>query len=87
MDTNNAIIAFVVTPLMIMLLSSWWLQSKINKSNEKLIQAQQETIYRLINREPVTYAETNTEPTQPIQDSFSAWGNRMLTKEDMNQEP
>ncbi len=49
---------------------------------DKLIQRQQDTIQRLVNREPVTYAETGAEPRKPIKESYAAWGNQMIHIDD-----
>jgi hypothetical protein len=73
-----AISAFVVLPLLIMLVFSWFFQAKISESKERLIQAQQDTIHKLLNREPVTYAEVGTKPTKKATDVYAAWGSQMV---------
>lgn len=83
METEWAISVFIVAPLAIMLVSSWFIQSHMNKSNEKLIHAQQDTIQRLINREPVTYEETGQTPRKQERTVYAAWGAQMV---DMNED-
>lgn len=50
----------------------------LTKGYRRTIDRQQDTIERLINREPVTYAETGQKPTQPIKERYAAWGNQMI---------
>ena len=42
---------------------------------QHMIEQQQNTIQRLVNKEPVTYAEIGTEPLKPERIVYSAWGN------------
>jgi hypothetical protein len=78
MEAKWAIALFAVVPLVIMLISSWRIQRKMDESNNKLIKAQQETIQRLINREPVTYQETGAAPPKQSRETYAAWGAQMV---------
>lgn len=77
---------FVVIPLVVLIVSSWWAQVYINKSKDRLIWAQQETMQKLLNREPVTYAEVGQEPNKPNTERYSAWGNRIHDTKDFDEE-
>ena len=58
----------------------------MTRSKDKLIQAQQDTIQKLLNREPVTYAEVGQEPNKPITERYSAWGNRIHDIKDFDED-
>lgn len=45
---------------------------------QRTIDRQQDTINRLINREPVTYAETGQKSPKPVKEVYAAWGNQMI---------
>jgi hypothetical protein len=78
MEVKYAIVLFGCLPLMIMLVSSWYFQSQMNKSHEKLVNAQQDTINKLLNREPVTYVETGQKQPKQSKESYAAWGNQTV---------
>jgi hypothetical protein len=42
------------------------------------IERQNDTIQRLINREPVTYAEVGKTPVKPTREVYAAWGNQTV---------
>lgn len=58
-------------------------QCIISKGLYRTIDRQQETIQRLINREPVTYTETGQPPPKPVRESFAAWGNEVVNVEEL----
>jgi len=79
MEVKYAIALFGCVPLMIMLVSSWYFQAQMNKSHQKLINTQQDTISKLLNREPVTYAEVgNTNRPKVEKTVYAAWGNQTV---------
>ena len=84
MEPKWAIAFFVVIPLLIMLVSSWWVQSLMNKSKDKLIWAQQDTIQKLLNREPVTYAEAGAKPPKKNTEQYVAWGNTTVDMDEVD---
>lgn len=45
---------------------------------QRTIDRQQDTIQRLINREPVTYSEVGRTPTKPSREVYAAWGNQTV---------
>ena len=53
------------------------------RSQQTTINRQQETIQRLVSREPVTYVETGQKPPNPVRESFAAWGNEMINAEEL----
>lgn len=61
-----ALVGFLVTTVM------------LTKGYRRTIDQQNATIQRLINREPVTYAETGTTLQKPSKEVYAAWGNQML---------
>jgi cytochrome oxidase assembly protein ShyY1 len=58
----------------------------IVRNQQKTIKAQQDTIQKLLNREPVTYKEVGKPEPKEEEVRYSAWGSRMLTKDDYNKE-
>lgn len=48
------------------------------KNLQRIVSDQNETIQRLINREPVTYAETGQKPYKVAKESYAAWGNQVV---------
>lgn len=50
----------------------------VTYTKDRTIKQQQETINRLINREPVTYAVVGTTPKRPSKERYAAWGNEMV---------
>lgn len=48
------------------------------KHLQRTIDRQQDTIHRLINREPVTYTETGQTPQKDERFVYAAWGNQMV---------
>lgn len=65
---------FAIIAFLGYLIGSMW----VIKSQRGQLERQQDTIKRLINREPVTYAETGTTPQKPSKEVYAAWGNQML---------
>lgn len=66
-----------------------WLAVSIilnNKNHRKDIQTMSDTIQKLLNREPVTYKEVGKTEPKEEEVRYSAWGSRMLTKDDYNKE-
>lgn len=53
---------------------------------QRTIDRQQDTIQKLLNREPVTYKEVGKAEPKEEEVRYSAWGSRMLTKDDYNKE-
>jgi hypothetical protein len=45
---------------------------------QHIVNDQNETIQRLINREPGTYAETGQKPNKPAKEAYAAWGNQVV---------
>lgn len=48
------------------------------QSLQHTIDHQKDTIQRLVNREPVTYAEVGMKPQKPIRERYAAWGAQMV---------
>lgn len=71
----GAVIAYLLIVNMI--------QFKRNSNQVQIISKQNDTIQKLINREPVTYAETGTKPQNKPTERYSAWAGQMV---DMNEE-
>lgn len=58
----------------------------ITKASEKMqrtIEAQQDTINKLINREPVTYKEVGREKPKLDTDRPVAWGGTIMDRDDL----
>jgi hypothetical protein len=72
-----ATILLTVVPLLVIV----WMQARASQDKEKLVQAQQDTINKLLNREPVTYAEVGQ--PKKTREIYSAWAGEMV---DMNEE-
>ncbi|CAM4098467.1 hypothetical protein L1N85_10730 [Paenibacillus alkaliterrae] len=47
-------------------------------SLQRTIYRQNDTIQRLISREPVTYQEVGAKPTKPNREVYAAWGNQLI---------
>jgi len=65
----GAFMASVMTSLV-----GWFSRRQLQRT----IDRQQDTINRLINREPVTYQEVGTKPPKPNREVYAAWGNQMV---------
>lgn len=48
------------------------------RSKQRIIDRQNDTIQRLINREPVTYSETGQPPPKRSKEVYAAWGAQMV---------
>lgn len=55
-----------------------WIAHIHSKRFKTAIDRQNDTIQRLINREPVTYAEVNSKPQKPQKEIYAAWGAQMV---------
>lgn len=53
------------------------------RKQSRIIEQQQETIQKLINREPVTYKELNVEPPKRSTERYAAWGSQTFDIEDV----
>ena len=53
-----------------------------DRKYNKLIASQQDTIQRLVNREPVTYQEVGKDAPEPICQRYSAWANETIDLRD-----
>lgn len=51
---------------------------RINIKQQATIDKQQDTIKRLLEREPVTYQEVGKEPPKPSREYYSAWSNQII---------
>lgn len=67
---------FLVCFFIIILL--WIINKSTIKGLQSTIDRQQDTIQRLINREPVTYAEVGSKPSKKSTDVYAAWGSQMV---------
>lgn len=54
-----------------------------NREHRKQLQAQQDTIQKLLNREPVTYKEVGAQPPKPDTDRFVAWGGTIANRDEL----
>lgn len=57
--------------------------TRTNKRLEQTIASQQDTIQRLVNREPVTYTEVGQDAPQPAREFYSAWGGETIDAKDV----
>lgn len=53
------------------------------RSQQKTIEAQQITIQKLLNREPVSYKEVNAKPPKPDTDRPIAWGGIIADRDEL----
>lgn len=60
----------------------WYITLKYDKLH-KLVTSQQDTIQRLVNREPVTYTEVGQDVPQPPREFYSAWGGETIDAKDV----
>jgi hypothetical protein len=60
------------------LLSLTWYLVRSYERLQKVIYIQQDTIKRLINREPVTYQEVGKEAPEPKYERYSAWSGETI---------
>lgn len=59
------------------------LQNVVIKNHRQTMKDQQETIQKLLNREPVTYKEVNVAPPKPDTDRPIAWGGMIGNREEI----
>lgn len=69
------LISFILGAALLLLV---WYMIKQASNMQRTIDRQQDTINRLINREPVTYAETGQTPQKPERLAYAAWGNQIV---------
>jgi hypothetical protein len=73
--TELATLSLVVCGLFLM---AFIVQTYERRALQRTIDRQNDTIQRLINREPVTYAEVGTNPSKPVRERYAAWGAQMV---------
>lgn len=76
MDIYELSIVFMVT--IFLFLCGFLSQINDRRRLQRIIERQNDTIQRLINREPVTYAEVGAKPQKPVRETYAAWGNQMV---------
>lgn len=67
---------------LILIVLVWYIIAKYEKLHA-LVQSQQDTIQRLVNREPVTYTEVGQDAPQPAREFYSAWGGETIDAKDV----
>jgi hypothetical protein len=74
---------WIATFLGVTLLVFTWHIVRSHERLQRTVDKQQDTIQRLINREPVTYAEVNAEPPTAAREFYSAWGGETIDAKDI----
>ena len=53
-----------------------------NREHSRTVTRLNDTIIRLVNREPVTYQEVGVNPPKPDRTVYAAWGNQMVNMDE-----
>ena len=53
-----------------------------NREHRRTVNRLNDTIQRLVNREPVTYKEVGAKPPKPNREVYAAWGNQMVNMDE-----
>lgn len=72
------IVSTSILAVVLVVYSMW-----IIRGLKTLINRQNDTIQRLLDREPVTYAEVNKEPPKRTTERFAAWGNQIVDMDEI----
>lgn len=70
--------ALIITLLGGSLIATTCILCRMNIKQQATIDRQNDTIQRLISREPVTYQETGQAPQKPSKEIYAAWGSQMV---------